>query len=340
MAYQIEVIPALELLGAAWNYAFRADESEDRIETSRRIIEWREKVERDISPFLSADVEELFRYNAPVNFLRAAILQFQLYSPEELCDWFTVEHAAEAVKLMRVLFELGEADPFSLDPATVQSGFEKHDSLLQTSIAEEVAVVLYAVRYPEAFLRRLRMVLREFYDAFVKAELPRALEFLDRKREEHQQLLDEDAKKFLNQITLDNYSSLYADSEPVRIVLSYFANRFISLNTEHYNIIIYGFDVEQLFRSFDTARVVDQFLKALADPKRAAIMRLLKQRQWYGKELADHFSLTTATMSYHLEKLLSSRLIQVHNAEKNRILYSLNRDGIKEMLQLLRDDFL
>lgn len=340
MGYEIEILPAYELLGAALNYAFRADEAEDRIETSRSIIKWREMVEREISPFLSADVEELFKYNAPVKFLRAAVLRYQLETPEELCQWLVPDHAEQAVVLMRELFELGESDPFAIDPAALETTYEKHDSLLHTSVQEEVAVVLYAVRYPDTFLRRLRLVLSEFYESFVRAALPSAIEFLDAKRAEHQKLIDEDAQKFLNQITLDNFSSLYSPDQPVRIVLSYFANRFISLNTEHYEVIIYGFDVEQLFRNFDTTRVVDQYLKALADPKRAAIMRLLKQRQWYGKELADHFSLTTATMSYHIEKLLSSRLIQFHTAEKNRILYSINREGIEEMLQLLRDDFL
>lgn len=338
--YRIEIIPAFELLGAAMNYAFRADEADDRIETSRAIIEWREKVEKEISPFLSSDVEELFKYTAPMNFLREAVLRFELETPEKLCDWLGSEHIHEALNLMRELFELGESDPFTLDAARLEAAYERHDSLLHTSVSEEVAVVLYAVRYPEAFLRRLKMVLTEFYEAFVKDELPKALELLEPKRDEHQRLLDENAQKFLNQITMDNFSSLYSPDQAVRIVLCYFANRFISLNTEKCNIIIYGFDVEQLFRNFDSARVVDQYLKALADPKRAAIMRLLKQRQWYGKELADHFSLTTATMSYHIEKLLSSRLIQFHTAEKNRILYSINREGIEEMLQLLRDDFL
>lgn len=338
--YRIEIIPAFELLGAAMNYAFRADEADDRIETSRAIIEWREKVEKEISPFLSSDVEELFKYTAPMNFLREAVLRFELETPEKLCDWLGSEHIHEALNLMRELFELGESDPFTLDAARLEAAYERHDSLLHTSVSEEVAVVLYAVRYPEAFLRRLKMVLTEFYEAFVKDELPKALELLKPKRDEHQRLLDEDAQKFLNQITMDNFSSLYSPDQAVRIVLCYFANRFISLNTKKCNIIIYGFDVEQLFRNFDSARVVDQYLKALADPKRAAIMRLLKQRQWYGKELADHFSLTTATMSYHIEKLLSSRLIQFHTAEKNRILYSINREGIEEMLQLLRADFL
>ena len=340
MGDQIEIIPAFELLGAAMNYAFRADEAEDRIETSRSILEWREKVEGEISPFLSSDVEELFKYHAPMKFLRGAVFRFELETPEKLFQWLSSEQVPEALELMRDLFELGEGDPFALDPASLEAVYEKHDSLLHTSVSEEVAVVLYAVRYPDAFLRRLKMVLSEFYESFVKDALPAALELLQQKREEHQKLMEADQQKFLNQITLDNYSSLYSPELPVKIIISYFANRFISLNTERYNLIIYGFDVEQLFRNFDTARVVDQYLKALGDPKRAAIMRLLKQRQWYGKELADHFSLTTATMSYHIEKLLSSRLIQFNTAEKNRILYSINHEGIEEMLRLLREDFL
>ncbi len=340
MSYQIEIVPALELLGAALNYAFRAEEAEDRIETSSSVIEWRKKVEKEISPFLSSDIEELFRFFAPPSFLRAAVILYELHTPEDLCNWLVPENTGLAQQLLLKLSELEDADPSKVSEAEVNSGLETYDSMFHSSLKDEVAVMLYALHNTEVFLRRLKLVLSEFYDSFVKEKLPDALEFLQQKRDEHQKLLDENGLKFLDQITLDNFSSLYSPDEEVRIVINYFANRFISLHTRRFKIITYGFDIEQMLRSYDTSRVVDQFLKALADPKRAAIMRLLKRREWYGKELADHFSLTTATMSYHIEKLLSSRLVQFQNAEKNRILYSINRDGLEEMLQLLREDFL
>ncbi len=340
MSYQIEIIPAFELIGAALNYAHRGDEPDDRIATSSSISEWRGQVEAHISPFLSADIEKLFMFHLPVSFLHGAVLRFNLNTPEELCEWMTPKNVAKAQQLILELSDLQGVDPAEVNEAAVRRGLESYSSLFHTSISEEVEVVLYALRYTEAFLGRVQAALSEFYGAFVKDDLPRALAFLEDKRREHQKLLDERGEKFLNQITLDNYGSLYSRDDEIRIVLSYYANRFISLNTRYYKLMIYGFDVEQLMSRFNTAEVVDQFLKALADPKRAAIMRLLKHRQWYGKELADHFSLTTATMSYHIEKLISSRLVQFQTAEKNRILYSINREGVEEMLQLLREDFL
>lgn len=340
MSYQVEIIPAFELIGAVLNYAFRADESEDRIASSASIKEWRDKVEGKISSFLSSDIQNLFKFHLPVSFLHAGVIRFNLHTPEELCEWLESEQMPAAQQLILELSDLQGADPAEVDEAAVQRGLENYDSLLHTSLSEEAEVVLYALNNTGAFLGRLKAALSEFYDAFVKPDLPRALAFLEEKRREHQKLLDERGAKFLNQITLDNYGSLYSSEDEIRIVISYYANRFLSLNSRHYKLIVYGFDFEQLLNSFDTAQTVDQFLKALADPKRAAIMRLLKRRQWYGKELADHFSLTTATMSYHIEKLISSRLVQFHTAEKNRILYSINREGVEEMLRLLREDFL
>ncbi|MFP4268495.1 MAG: ArsR/SmtB family transcription factor [Spirochaetaceae bacterium] len=340
MSLRIEIIPAFELIGAALNYSFRNEDSENRIFTSRSIIRWRKKVEAEISPFLSSDIEGLFKFHLPVSFLQGVALRFDLNTPENLLEWLASQHVLSAKQLILELSDLQGFDPASIDEKAVREKLENIESLFHSSIDEEAAVVMYALEYTEAFLRRLYTALSDFYDFFVREELPQALSLLEEKQKEHQSVLNERADTFLNRITLDNYGSLYSPEEEIRIVISYFANRFLTLHTSFYKLIVYGIDMDQRLSGLDTPGEVDNFLKALADPKRTAIMRLLKRRQWYGKELADHFSLTTATMSYHLEKLLSSRLIQFETAEKNRILYSINRKGMEEMLQLMREDFL
>ena len=221
MSYQIEIIPALELLGAALNYAFRAEEAEDRIETSSSVIEWRKKVEKEISPFLSSDIEELFRFFAPPSFLRAAVVLFELNTPEELCDWLVPENAGPARELLLKLSEIEDGDPSKVSEAEVQSGLETYDSMFHSSLKDEVAVMLYALHNTEVFLRRLKLVLSEFYDSFVKEKLSDALEFLKQKRDDHQKMLDENGLKFLDQITLDNFSSLYSPGRPF---LPYYCN--------------------------------------------------------------------------------------------------------------------
>lgn len=337
---KIEIIPALELLGALLNYARRSDEEEDWIESSQEIIDWRTNMEKKISPFLSSDIEHIFQCRSPYTLLVHAVIRYELFGPGELIAWLNGDHQQEVRDLMVEVFGLENRNWEEVDQSELKAMLEQEDLGVHVPIEEEVALILFGLRSPKAFMQRLELVLSDFYARFVENELDDVIKKLENKRGDHQSRLDKNPAAFLNQITLDNYESMYEDAGKVRVFLTYFANRFISLFSKREPLILYGYDVDQLLTSPDIARQTDQFIKALADPKRAAILRLLKRRQWYGKELADHFSLSTATMSYHMEKLISSRLVRFEMGEKKRVLYSINREGVKAMLESLQQDFL
>jgi len=340
MPMKIEIVPAFELLGALLNYARRGDEEEDWIESSQEIINWRLNVEKNISPFLSSDIEHIFQCRSPYTLLVHSIIRHELFSPEELIAWLNRENQAEVQDLMVEVFGLEKRNWEEVDQAELKAMLEQEDLGVHVPVEEEVALILFGLRSPKAFMQRLVLVLSDFYYRFVEKELEDVIAKLESKRGDHQARMEKDAAVFLNQITLDNYESMYEEAGRVRVFLTYFANRFISLFSKKEPLILYGYDVDQLLTSPDVAKQTDQFIKALADPKRAAILRLLKRRQWYGKELADHFSLSTATMSYHMEKLISSRLVRFEMGEKKRVLYSINREGVKAMLESLQKDFL
>lgn len=337
---RIEIIPALELLGGLMNYALRNEEEDDTIATSEEILAWRKEVEKSISPFLSSDAEQLFQSSMPYSLLAHAVLRYSLHTPEELIDWLEGGNGEKIRDLAAEIIGLEERTWEELDTANIQAVLEKGDFHFHRPAEECAALVLYALQNPGTFRQRLFLVLSDFYSHFIQNVLKEVLQKLDSKRKVHQQLLEKDRTSFLNQITLDNFNSIYDEEGDFRLILTYFANRFISLYHKNSPFVLYGFDVDQLLSNKDVVKLNDQCIKALADPKRTAILRLLKRRQWYGKELADHFGLSTATMSYHMEKLLSSRLVRFEMGGKNRVLYSLNRMGIEDMLNNLREDFL
>jgi len=337
---KIEIIPALELIGALLNYAMRGEEAEDWIETSPEIIAWRKSVEERISPFLASDTEQLFQCRAPYGLLVYAVVRQELNTPEQLIDWLKGGHTDIIRELILERIGLESGDWENLDLTQLKDLIEKEELSFHRPAEDEASLMMYALQQPEDFLQRLVLVLSDFYSQFLSDIFDEVIQRLEIKRADHQTRLEQNPAAFLNQISLDNYSSLYNDTEEIRIIINYFANRFTSLHAKKLPLITYGFDIEQIFRSPDLVKQNEQFIKALADPKRAAVLRLLKRRQWYGKELADHFKLTTATMSYHMEKLVSSRLVRFEMGDKNRVLYSINRDGFETMLETLRKDFL
>jgi len=63
--------------------------------------------------------------------------------------------------------------------------------------------------------------------------------------------------------------------------------------------------------------------KALSDPVRRDILVLLRDKAMSAGEIGEHFDLTGATMSYHLNQLKKAGLVY-ENKEKNYIYYQLN----------------
>ena len=63
--------------------------------------------------------------------------------------------------------------------------------------------------------------------------------------------------------------------------------------------------------------------KAIGDPVRREILELLKGGMMSAGDIASHFDMTQATVSYHLSQLKKAGLIY-ENREKNFIYYQLN----------------
>ncbi len=76
---------------------------------------------------------------------------------------------------------------------------------------------------------------------------------------------------------------------------------------------------------------MNETLKAISDPVRRDILGMLKGGKKSAGEIAEHFNLTGATVSYHLSKLKSADLI-AEEKYKNFIYYELNASVFEEVL--------
>lgn len=71
--------------------------------------------------------------------------------------------------------------------------------------------------------------------------------------------------------------------------------------------------------------------KALSDPNRREILLLLRGGRLSAGEIASHFDMTGATVSYHLTQLKNADLI-FETREKNFIYYDLNTSVFEEIM--------
>lgn len=71
--------------------------------------------------------------------------------------------------------------------------------------------------------------------------------------------------------------------------------------------------------------------KALSDPARREILLLLRGGRMSAGEIAGHFEMTGATVSYHLSVLKNADLV-FETREKNFIYYELNTSVVEEVM--------
>lgn len=88
-----------------------------------------------------------------------------------------------------------------------------------------------------------------------------------------------------------------------------------------------------------TRNSLPSLLKALSDQSKFDILMLLKQSPRYNLELAEQLNLTAATVSHHMNVLLSHELVTVEKHD-GRVYYSLQKETIENLIKELQTAFL
>jgi DNA-binding transcriptional ArsR family regulator len=82
---------------------------------------------------------------------------------------------------------------------------------------------------------------------------------------------------------------------------------------------------------------MDEALKAVADPTRRAILRLVREGERPAGEIAAHFpQMSRPAVSQHLRVLTDAGLLEVR-PEGNRRLYRWRREGLRDAASFLEE---
>lgn len=78
--------------------------------------------------------------------------------------------------------------------------------------------------------------------------------------------------------------------------------------------------------------------RALADPTRRAVLRLLRRGEMSAGDLADRFGISKPSMSHHFTVLKSADLIAARRSGQ-QIYYSLNTTVVEDLMAAVWDMF-
>ena len=104
-----------------------------------------------------------------------------------------------------------------------------------------------------------------------------------------------------------------------------------------------GFLVEKVMEEVGMSNSVDEYLitclKALSDSSKLEILATLKKCPRYATELAKQLSLTTATVSHHMNTLMITQMVYIEK-ENGKYYYHVNEETVKNIIDLLQNKLL
>jgi DNA-binding transcriptional ArsR family regulator len=83
---------------------------------------------------------------------------------------------------------------------------------------------------------------------------------------------------------------------------------------------------------------LQKVLEAIADPNRRKILDLLKQKEMSVSEIHEHFDITGASLSHHLNKLKSADLV-ITTRKGQSIYYSIHTSVFEDAAHLVMEFF-
>lgn len=155
--------------------------------------------------------------------------------------------------------------------------------------------------------------------------------------------LNENGAKGLEDITYSILDSKIMNKEENCILISAMLQFAITISgVGQYNYIAWGLRMEEAFKRMKEVnenkineRV--QVFKNLGDKTRYEVIRLIASGETSTKEIAQALGVSSATISYHINNLLQSKIIKIDRSE-SRYSYVVDHELLEEIFNGLKDD--
>ncbi|MBY9078695.1 winged helix-turn-helix transcriptional regulator [Paenibacillus sp. HN-1] len=221
--------------------------------------------------------------------------------------------------------------------------------------AERKRRVTEAAENPEEIKMRFELLLSRFYAAAYAPLEDGIIRLIEHGRENYERSLSENPAVFKQKyISLENVKNtdnienvetagdVQKQTERCYVHLSFFkyagCHAYSSYGSGEDDWFVLGLYSDRLFQESRLLEKQAAFFKVLADPKRIAILRLLKERPWFGQELAEKLDISPPTVSYHMGFLQQIGAVSFVRTD-NRFYYSLNTSRLIAPVRQFIDGF-
>lgn len=342
MNYKIEYNKAVEFISAVSKFArsreqqtnWKKRESTENLSgnllnfaPTKEVKEWLENVNSDISPFLRNDIILLaIKTFSLMDSCYKLIIDNNLKEYHELMAMLKTMDGSKLIELMY--------KEYALDlPLTAQD--KKIEDKLIESYSEEVAsYFIQAKKHPEEYKNHAIEVFETFYDLYYKSSEDKVYSFMEEKCEKLNEMVGNNFLTFINTVGVGDYSDVIGEGKKFRIFVSYYIDvGMINFYNRDTFVMFCGHSSEQWYNNITMQEKAKNLFKALSDDKRLEIIKVTSKRPWYNKELADYLNLSPATLSYHINILLSLEILNFEPSIDNKYYYTTNVNNLKNIFE-------
>lgn len=329
----------IDSIFAMYHFANRNAKPENDLPGSVELEEWCRVYEKKLSPFLLNDLSLMVEKMI----FPTIYLSHLFFNGEEIV---TVEDFIDGLKLLKPEDFLTFIEAKLLRKKKEEiSVAELKEILAEDGLhpgydpSEEAELMLSFLDRPENFLERLINTYSDFCELAYKPVKKDFQNFTEKKLIWHEEQLREKRNEYLIQLGLSSFMESSHMNRETRLFFSFFADTTVS-TFWNINAVVIGAATDLRILKSSARDRTNSFFACFGDPKRLEILRLTAERPWYSTELANHFDLKPATLSYHINILVDAELLLIKRGEARRFYYSLNKESIRQYLDYVSQDLL
>lgn len=201
---------------------------------------------------------------------------------------------------------------------------------------EQLIELLQSTRYSSNVCWKLMLLLQEpkkkilFLNGLIKQNIPSYNQAII--------AVQKSLNKLLSDFSSGNYlSQKIADNVPIIPTLIYPAIELIDNDAAY--IGLFAKDIYKLIdKSRNTQKAILPMLKAMSDKSKFDILHSLLIAPKYNLELAEELDLTAATVSHHMNVLLTNKLVDIEKKE-GRVYYTLSKKTLSDLIEQISTIF-
>jgi DNA-binding transcriptional ArsR family regulator len=341
----IHYLPALELVTAADSAGPRAVKrqlsgAQNGVNPGRGILE------AVVSPFELSDLDFLFAPVSTVIFLFYMVIRDGCHEPGALIARLEGMKEEEFLERFKSFLHIAEHISDWIDIDTIEEALVKDRARENVPFRKEAAQLLRLLASGDTFRSKLVEVLTWFNELIFSSREEPARRTAEAWIMRNQSLIEADPKRKLDQLARDSYDPVLSAAEGIRlfpVTDSANSDIWILLPDEAYIVFSIPYADSRMNDGAAVSgetRLTDAAIEALSDPKRISILRLLRGRPHFGREIADELGISPSTASYHIEKLVTARLARLQLSNGRRFYYTINSEGFRDFLSCLEAEFI